>query len=306
MKIRTEFTQEELKKYPELGNPDNLAALTHLLNRPNTGKNAICLTLGITGGGKSYMNLRISELLMVMQGKIFDTANRVFFYLKDLLKYTNQKDLPPGDVSICEELGVSFSARQWQRNVNYSQLLQTYRDLQTIGFFNLPFAVMADKHLRLLAHVQIEMCTREGQKNVTKFFVLQHNPAAKTESKSTYRKYLRNRTKNDWGFIKMRPIKRLYWEKPSQEVLDVYLPMQTKFKSELRKGLESKAKKEDVENDNKPTRNGKVDDVELKQLMKKNLKVKEMAKLLGVSELTIIRHTNNIKKITKSNKNVVI
>ena len=123
MKIRTTFTKEELIKYPELGNPDNIAALNHLLNRPKTGKNAIALTYGTTGSGKSFTDIRIAELLCIMQGKTFDISNRVFFYLKDLLRYTNQKDLPPGDVSVCEELGVSFSARQWQRNVNYLSLI---------------------------------------------------------------------------------------------------------------------------------------------------------------------------------------
>ncbi len=282
MKIRTEFTKEEIKKYPELDNPDNIAVLTHLLKRIQSGKNALGLTIGVTGSGKSFVDLRIAELLMVMQGKVFDPSTRVIFGLKDFLIYTNRPDLEPGDVSIPEELGVSMSSRQWQRNVDYSQLLQTFRDLGLICLFNMPFKSMVDKHARLLAHFQIEMQTREGDRNVTKFFVLQHNPSARTESKATYRKYIRTRTENEWGFKKMKPIKKLYWEKPSKEVLDVYLPLQSNFKSMIRQGLEAKARKaEQKENeDKKPVRQHKEDIEKAKKYFEQGLSVNDIAKIL--------------------------
>ena len=65
MKIRTEFTKEERKKYPELDNEDNIFVLKYILERINQGKNALILTYGITGSGKSWLNLRMAELLMV-------------------------------------------------------------------------------------------------------------------------------------------------------------------------------------------------------------------------------------------------
>ncbi len=299
MKIRTEFTKAERKKYPELDNEDNMFVLKYILKRIKEGKNSIILTVGITGSGKSWVNLRMAEILMVMQGKIFDTANRVFFTLKTLLAYTNKQDIELGDVSVSEELGVSMGSRQWQKNVDYSQLLQTFRDLGLISFLNVPFKVMVDKHARLLAHFQIVMQTRKNGMNVIKFFLLQHNPSAATESKTTYTKYLRVLKKNEWGFKKVKPIKKLYWEKPSQEVLDIYLPMQSTFKSGVRKRLEQKSNKQEQE-DNKPTRKGKVNDKDVKEHMDKGLLIRESAELLGVCELTIIRHRANIKKLTQN------
>lgn len=299
MKIRTEFTTEEIKKYPELSNGDNMFVLKYILDRISSGKNALILTYGVTGSGKSWVNLRMSELLMLMQGKTFDTANRVFFTLKELLSYTNKKDLPPGDVSVNEELGVSMGARQWQRNIDYSQLLQTYRDLQTVGFFNLPFAVMADKHLRLLSHFKIEMMARDKDINVIKFFLLQHNPSATTESKSTYTKYLRIVKKNEWGFKKLKPIKRLYWEKPSQEVLDIYLPMQSKFKSGVRKMLEAKTNKEDKE-DKEPINNKQEKATEL---FEKGISNKDIAPILDLCTRTIERYRKVYREATQNDKN---
>ena len=299
MKIRTEFTEEELEKYPELSNEDNLFALKHILNRINDGKNAIVLTVGVTGSGKSWVNLRMAELLMVIQGKIFDTANRTFFKLKTFLAYTNLKDVSPGDVSVSEELGVSMGSRQWQKNVDYSQLLQTFRDLGLVSFLNVPFKTMIDKHARLLSHFQIEMMGRKASQNVIKMFILQHNPSASSESKTTYRKYLRVLKTNEWGFRKMKPIKKLYWNKPSKDVLDIYLPMQSQFKSEIRLGLEVRAKKSSEE-DVKTTRIGKITDEDVERLTLKGLTIKEMASLLAVSEATIFRHKAHIKIITQN------
>ena len=293
MKIKSKFTEEEILKYPELKRETNLFCLIYILKRMDKGKNALLLTYGETGSGKSWVNLRMAEILMFLQWKIFDTKNRVFNYVEQLAKYSDTKDLPPGDVSVSEELGVSMGARKWQKNINYSELLQTFRDVKSICFFNVPFRIMADKHARYLSHFEIVMLPREGNKNVIKFFILQKNPSANTESKTVYRKYLRRKTTDYWGRTQTIPIKKMYWRKPSKEVLDVYLPMQIAFKSSVRKGIVAKVKKE--EDNDKPRRSGKVDDEELEQLLKKNLKVKEMAKLLGVNPRTITRHTKDIK-----------
>ena len=298
MKIRTEFSEEEILKYPELSNPDNIFCLTYILNRVNDGKNALGLTFGGTGSGKSWVDLRIAELLCVMQGRTFDTSSRVIFGLNSFLDYTNKKDLPPGDVSIPEELGVNMGSRKWQKNIDYSELLQTFRNLQTICLFNAPFKVMIDKHARLLAHFQIEMLGREGIMNVTKFFILQHNPAAQTESKTTYKKYLRIPKENQWGFRSKTPIKKVFWYKPSEEVLSVYIPMQDKFKEMVRKNMRKKSK--DEEETVKPTKIGKVQDEEVQRLNEKGLIADEIAGLLHVHKATIYRSLARIKNIQKN------
>lgn len=297
MKIRDTFTEEELEKYPELGKPKNLFCLKYILNRIKKGKNALILTYGVTGSGKSWVNLRMSELLCIMQGFKFDTQNKVFFDFKGLLNYTNKKDLQPGDVSISEELGVSMGARKWQKNIDYSELLQTFRDLGLICFFNVPFRSMADKHARLLSHFQIEMLARRGNLNTIKFFVLQHNPGSKYDRGTTYEKYLRVKIKNRGGYCNRLPIKKLCWKKPSKDVLDLYLPMQNEYKASVRKRLLNKTIKEGEE-DNTPTRTSKIDDKIVKEHMDMGLKIKESAELLGVCELTISRHRANIKKLT--------
>lgn len=298
MQIKTSFTEEELLKYPELKRKTNLFCLKYILKRMDKGKNALILTYGETGSGKSWVNLRMAELLMFLQGREFNTKERVFNYVTQLAKYSDTKDLPPGDVSVSEELGVSMGARKWQKNVKYSELLQTFRDIKSICFFNVPFRIMADKHARYLVHFEIVMLPREGNKNVTKFFILQKNPSANTESRTIYRKYLRWKAKDYWGTAKLRPIKKIYWRKPSQEVLDIYLPMQKKFKSGVRKGIITKEQEEKAIA--KPHKvYGKTNVEELKRLIPLNLKVKDMAKMLGINEDTVTYHIKKIKKVEK-------
>ncbi len=288
MKIKTKFTEEELLKYPELKRETNLFCLIYILKRINRGKNALILTYGETGSGKSWVNLRMAELLMFLQGKTFDTKNRVFNYVDQLARYSDKKDLKPGDVSVSEELGISMGARKWQKNINYSELLQTFRDVQSICFFNVPFRIMADKHARYLVHFEVVMLPREEDKNSIKFFILQKNPSANIESKTVYRKYLRRKTTDYWGRTEKMPIKKMYWRKPSKEVLNAYLPIQKAFKSSIRKGIvkESEAAEEDSK---KGRRVCKVTEEHVIEIDKTNLTEDEKAKALKISKRTLGR-----------------
>lgn len=245
--------------------------------------------------GKSWVDLRIAELLCVMQGRKFDTANRVIFGLNKFLDYTNIKNLPAGDVSIPEELGVSMGSREWQRNIDYSKLLQTFRNLQTICLFNAPFKTMIDKHARLLAHFQIEMMGREGTMNVTKFFVLQHNVAATSESKTTYKKYLRAFKENEWGFSRKTPIKKLYWNKPSQDVLDIYIPMQDEFKRLIRHSMKGKEKKKKEDRDTSLKRIGR--EMKAAELFKKGISKKDIAGLLHIDLRSVSNYIKKYKEL---------
>lgn len=300
MKVRNEFTEEELEKYPELKNSDNIAVLTHILNRIKDGKNALGMTFGSTGSGKSFVDIRIAELLCIMQGKTFDAANRIIFGLNKFLDYTNIKDLPLGDVSIPEELGVSMGSREWQKNIDYSKLLQTFRNLQTICLFNAPFKVMIDKHARLLAHFQIEMLGREGSMNCTKFFVLQHNVAASSESKTTYKKYLRINKINEWGFSSKIPIKKVYWCKPSKEILDVYIPMQDTFKALIRQNMKEKEKK--VTDGDARSINAKGRKEKAIEWHNQGIRVKHIANRLKMTERSIYNYIEEYKQNVISEK----
>jgi len=303
MKIRNTFTKEELEKYPELGKKNNLFALKYILNRITRGKNALILTYGVTGSGKSWLDIRIAELLCIVQGRKFDIANRIFFDFKGLLTYTNQKDLPPGDVSVSEELGVSMGARKWQRNISYSELLQTFRDLQTICLFNVPFRTMIDKHARLLSHFQIEMMSRKGNLNTIKLFLLQHNPSAKTDKKTTFEKYLRIERTNKWGSIIKKPIKVLRWKQPSKEVLDIYIPLQKEFKSNVRKRLAAKIKEGEVK-EKKPVKQRKDEVYKTKQLLEQGVSLNDIAKILHKTSRCVWNYKKEIENERKMNENV--
>ena len=300
MKIKLKFTEEELLKYPELKRKTNLFCLVYILKRMPRGKNALILTYGETGSGKSWVNLRMAELLMFLQWKLFDTKNRVFNYVEQLAKYSDTKDLPPGDVSVSEELGVSMGARKWQKNISYSELLQTFRDVRSICFFNVPFRIMADKHARYLVHFEIVMLPREGNKNVIKFFILQKNPSASRESKTVYRKYLRIKSTDYWGRTKTIPIKKMYWRKPSKEVLDVYLPIQRAFKSSVRKGIVDKSEKE---KDNPLKLRSKERYEKTIELYKKEVHKSEIARVLDLSERSIERYIQKHNQKTQKEQN---
>lgn len=299
MKIKKQFTKKELEKYPELSDPKNLACLKHILSRIINGKNCLLLCIGATGSGKSWLNVRMCELLCVMMGIEFDVRRRVFFNYKSLIKYINEENPQPGDCSVSEELGISMSARRWQRNINFSELLQSFRNLRLICFFNVPYKIFIDKHARLLSHCQIELLARDGSKNVCKFFVLQTNPSASTEAKTIYRKYLRPIQKNEYGFMVRRPIKKLFWNKPSKKVRDIYEEMKKQFTVNHNLELQKRVEKEEQKQE-KPTRIGKITDEEVQRLMIKGLTAKEMAGLLGVCEATIFRHLARIKALTQN------
>ena len=302
MLIRDKFNEQELIKYPELKRSTNLFCLKYILRRITKGKNALILTYGEVGSGKSWLNLRIAELLMVMQGKTFDTKNRVFFKLEDLAKYSDQKGLPPGDVSVSEELGVSMGARKWQKNINYSELLQTFRDIQSICFFNVPFRIMADKHARYLAHFEISMQPREEGKNVIKFFILQKNPSAKSEGKTVYTKYLKKKTSDYWGRGEMIPIKKMFWRKPSKEVLDVYIPIQKEFKSSVRKRIVAKGK-EEKEKEKKQVRVHQEDLEKAKRLFEEKQSINNIAKILSRTPRSIRNYKKELEMEENKKKN---
>ena len=165
---------------------------------------------------------------------------------------------------------------------------------------------MIDKHARLLAHFQIEMLSREGNQNVIKFFILQHNPSASSEAKTTYRKYLRVTKKNEWGFRKVKPIKKVYLEKPSQDVLDVYLPMQTEFKAGIRKRLESKAIKEEKIMEKEPVRKHKEDIETAEKLFKQGLDVNRVAEIMHRTPRCIRNYRKEIEMEEKRKEKVSI
>jgi len=125
------------------------------------------------------------------------------------------------------------------------------------------------------------MLSREGALNVCKFFVLQHNVAAATENKTTYKKYLRVAKENEWGFTKKTPIRKLYWHKPSQEVLDVYIPMQNKFKALIRNDMSKKGKEDKDKIDTNIKKIGRRE--KAIELYKKGILTKDIANVLRVN-----------------------
>ena len=145
------------------------------------------------------------------------------------------------------------------------------------------------------------MLGREGSMNVCKFFVLQHNVAASSEAKTTYKKYLRISKENEWGFIKKVPIKKVYWCKPSQEILDVYIPMQNEFKGLIRHNMKMKEK------DSKTDKEANIKKIGRQQkaieLYEKGIPCKDIANVLQITvrrvQMYIKEYKENVQKTKK-------
>lgn len=152
-------------------------------NRIETGKNALILVTGETGGGKSYACILLSlAMYLYRHGKYPEVEKfnkNCTFKVKDFLIHLKNEMEKKKQIFIWEEGGVSANSRNWQSKVNkaLSFLTQTFRSLQHIVFINLPCTNFLDKTVRQLLHYQLD-ARRIDQKSkicLLKPYQLQYN-----------------------------------------------------------------------------------------------------------------------------------
>ena len=118
--------------------------------RLKSGRNFICIIHGPTGSGKSYLAMKIAEVL----DPTFN-VNRVLFNPENFFKLV--KTLPPDSFVVVDEAGAILDARRFMTAINCitSYVLETFRFKRVNVIFTVPSIKMLDINVRRLMHCMV-------------------------------------------------------------------------------------------------------------------------------------------------------
>ena len=224
-------------------------------------KNWLCIIVGETGSGKSYLGGRICELIdptflptIIEKGIKSRVAIGDAAELNEILRSGNLKR---GDMVLFDEAGVAIGSRDWYTEMNKvtMYILQTFRHMNIGVIFTVPDMTFVDVQARKLFHSYLECLSIDFLTNkvTVKPFELQSNPY---EGK-VYRKYPRFDSKR---------INRFHVLKPPKEFIDLYEPIKEELSAKLGERLD--VVKGRLENKEKQ----KKTDMELMKIIKEDFK----------------------------------
>ncbi len=224
---------------------ENISETSTITNRvilrKNKGLYSLVLITGLPGTGKSYLSLRLGELIYKkIGGNMKISPDDIVDNFIDLVRRV--KKVKPGsfgEVIIIEELSVLFpSKRAMSRdNVDVGKILDTCRELQIILIANAPIYATIDSHLRSMSTILIQTMkvVRSAEICISKAWILQTDP----HTGKTYR--------HKFHSTNGRDIDRHLTRVPSKELLLEYGKKKVDFREELYNRIESEA----VARDNK-------------------------------------------------------
>jgi len=212
-------------------------------NRILNNKNILSVSSGMTGSGKSLMDLRRAELSYQKRfNKQFPVETNVCFSIAELMRRIHSGNLKKGEILILEEAGFNAGSQDWQNRTTkmFNYLLQTFRSRNICLYMNLPVLSMLAKQARQLLHIHFETCGIDFEKCNVKVKPLVHQ--LNQQSGKSYWKFLRVRYKG-----RVQKIQRMAYGLPSKKLRDAYEAKKEKFLSEMTadfaKELEEKEKK---------------------------------------------------------------
>jgi len=244
-------------------------------NRIKKNKNAMILVNGSLGGGKSYSCIGLSQQISKRLGTNFNVNDNLAFTFTELLeKMKLPQNQAPGTCFIFEEVGSVGSgaaSRSWQSKANqfFFSFVQTCRHRNQILFFNAPNYSNIEKGTRDLLHFQLETKGIDFKNKLCflKPFRIQTN----SRTGKTYFKYLRVTYQGKTVKFQQMGVKH-----PGNFATEQYEKLKLAFTSKLNQSIIDAEKKV-----TQPQK--KVSKLRLKELLEQGLKVKEIAKRLGVS-----------------------
>ena len=209
-------------------------------------ENALCVTTGGTGSGKTFKDLRQTEIHYQrhFKDRFPDINKRIIqntcFSLDKVSERLTSGDLERGEILIIEEAGVQMGNLDFQNKTAkmFNYVLQCFRSKNIGLLFNLPVYTMLNKTARQLLHFHMLMVSIDYKKKMSKCkpFYLQLNRM----TGKVYPKYPRIII----GGVGT-PIKRLNYRLPNQELIDMYEKMKDNFVDkqtrQLKEHLEDKA-----------------------------------------------------------------
>jgi len=265
--------------------------------RVKNSKNFLCSTIGQTGSGKSYANLKGMELLNP-QKKPEEIVKNMCLTGLEFMDRLNSGQLDKGDGLTLDEVGLSLSAKDWQSMSNrlINQVLQTFRHLNLIVFFNTPSFSFIDASSRRLFHSLWETMSIDFKTNVCEIKPLLVQTNARTGVQ--YFKYLRVNDKQH-GLL---PLKRIYLKLPSKKLTDLYEIKKDKFTKQLNKRIY--AELQEIENKSLNKKPLTEHQQNIYNMIKDGMKYEAIANKLGVSKQAVKGTVGLIrKKVTIEPKN---
>lgn len=168
-----------------MSKPSNLIRLLNYRMKKQKMSNFIIVT-GKKGSGKSYLSLRIGELL---QGRSFG-LHHVCFSVQELLELLDSKTLNVGDVILLEEIGVAANSRDAMTNINKSLSFaaQTIRPERITLIANTISWNLIDSQVKNLADFRIEVVGHDVRDKLTEFKFTKISP--NQNSPEPYRSHL--------------------------------------------------------------------------------------------------------------------
>jgi len=191
-------------------------------------KNVLAAITGPTGSSKSYQDLRRAECWYREQFDEEFPAENICFSVGAVMRRISDKNLKKGEVIIFEEAGANLGSLDFQNKVCklFTYVLQTFRSLNIILFFNLPYLSMLNKSARLLIHVHFQTCGIDFNNKVAKSKGMFRQ--VNQSSGKVYNKYLRIKHNG-----KIRIIKRFNYNLPSKRLINIYESKKKKFVTDM-------------------------------------------------------------------------
>lgn len=203
--------------------------LRMITQRIKTNKNYMMLAQGETGCGKSYIALRLGELI----DKNF-SLNNVVFTPQQFSELLTGGTLKAGSVVIFDEAGVGMSSKEWATRSNklISNITQTFRTNRLIVIFTLPSGRYLDSSIRNIFHALIEpLGVQPGtSKNAFKLLKIEQN----YRQNKTYYPYYRFKDEKTGRFFKYAIIRI---GKPTEALCEAYEKKRDTYLSSLQVDL---------------------------------------------------------------------
>jgi len=284
-----------------------IKTIAHRIYRYN--KNALIITCGASGTGKSYVDLELMRGIYAYVHGEFpsdeEVVNRTFFKLNEFLKILNSDDIKDskksrGQMFISEEVGTQASNRTHLNVANraYSFIVQTFRAKGMVLFFNVPSFTFVDSQVRKQLHYLLEtkMIDSKNKTCIVKPLELQYNSRM---DQIYYHNLVAETADHEYVELDLIDIPKI-----PNSLAELYEQKKSDFINNLNKDLQNSLQRyEDKENKERemvsPIEGKKPlteRQLQIYELTKEGKTQSEIAKLFSINQSCVFHTLNSIKK----------
>lgn len=191
------------------------------------------IVLGESGNGKSYISMKLAEVL----DRDFNIDRVLFDAIKFAEIIQDERKLKRGSCIVFEELGVNAYNRSWFTDMNkcIDHVFQTFRHLNLITIANVPYEDFIDSHLRDQFHIKVvaqgvKIVKIEGWEHSRKFAEARFY-IAKKDPISSYKYRVTPRIATFDGVVELNPV---YLALPSKKLIEAYEKLMSDWKRKVR------------------------------------------------------------------------